>query len=271
MARSLFPEPHRSGERPSLRSASAAAPSSRHEGGIRWLFPTLILGCAGVAMAIVFGVLWWHSESRTAHAEESRDMALAELDRVNGDQARQGRVLARARISTDEQLGITRREAQDLRRRLAKAEADLTETRTALDEAGRRGQELLAEIDSHVNDSRQRDTLLEAERARSGVLTQNPAQAEADYSGRASTHDQDLEDLQENVADLRNEVTVRDIEVTNVISRAEREISSSRQEAQRLQVETSSLTAQLSTATSENDRLCTRISGLESELSSAKA
>ncbi|MDB6135470.1 MAG: hypothetical protein JWM59_3713 [Verrucomicrobiales bacterium] len=80
MARSIFPELHCSGERSSLRSASAAAPPFLNGGGIRWLFPTLIPGCAGVAMAIVFGVLWWHSESRTAHAEESRDMALAELE-----------------------------------------------------------------------------------------------------------------------------------------------------------------------------------------------
>lgn len=269
MARSFFPQPAGGPGGKPLPGTIAARSSGRS--GMRWLLPALILGSTGTGLAIIFAGLWWHSESRITQAEEAREAAMTALARVSGDESRQRRMVTRVRLSTEEQLTLARQGTVDLRRQLEKAEASLAQMKAALEEADSRGRELSAELAARSDASRRSEVLLETERTKSSVLEQNLSLAQADLSSRAAMHEKDMEDLETHVVNLRGEVTVRDIEVTNLISRAEREISASHQEARQLEQEVSGLQSQLSSANAENARLSSQVSSLESDLSRERA
>ncbi len=269
MARSFFPQPAGGPEGKSLPGTMAARSSGRP--GMRWLLPSLILGSTGTGLAIIFAGLWWHSESRIAQAEEAREAAVSALARVSGDESRQRRMVTRVRISADEQLTLARQGAVELRRQLERTEALLAQAKADLENADQRGEALSAELAARSGTTRQQEALLETERAKSSVLEQNLSLAETDLSSRAALHEKDMEDLETHVVNLRGEVTVRDIEVTNLISRAEREISTRQQEAQQLRQEVNGLQSQLSSANAENARLSSQVSSLESDLSRERA
>lgn len=277
MARSFFPQLPGSGggtvsgSRPGAAALLSPGPEG---GGGRWLagrlLPGLILGLAGTALAVVFAGLWWRSESRTAKAEGERDGAMAELARAAGTQARDRQTRVKVMLSTDEELERSRQETSGLRRELEKAQASIDEVREALGEAERQRDGLADQLAFQSNAGQQSQVLLWEERGKSQVLEQNLSQTQSELSSQAALHEQDVEELRIHVGNLRDEVAVRDIEVTNLVTRAEREISNRQEEARQLQWKATDLESQLSTANAENSRLQSQVSSLESDLYTAR-
>lgn len=273
MARSFFPQLPGSGggtvsgSRPAAAVLLSSPLEGRGGGGLaRRLLPGLILGSSGAALAVIFAGLWWQSESRIAKAEEERDAATAELARTEGTQARDRRTRVKALISTDGELARTRQENSGLRRELEKAQASMDEVREALAEVGRERDGLADQLAFQSDAGKQSQVLLWEERGKSQVLEQNLSQTQSELSSQAALHEQDVEELRIHVGNLRDEVAVRDIEVTNLVSRAEREISNSQDEVRQLQWKATDLESQLSTANAENARLQSQVSSLESDL-----
>jgi chromosome segregation ATPase len=237
---------------------------------MRRLLPGLILGSGGAALAVVFAGLWWRGEDRVLQAEQERDAAVAELTRASGAQARDRQSRTVAMVSSDEQLTRAHQEVSGLRRELEKAQAAMDEVREALAQAGKERDELSDQLSWQSNAGQQSQALLETERGRSETLALNLSQAQTELSSRAALHEQDVEELRSNVVSLRDEAAYRDIEVTNLISRAENQISSSQDEARQLQWKATDLESQLNSANAENTRLQSQVSSLESDLYTAR-
>lgn len=241
----------------------SSIPSGHGPAGPDKPFPALrvlTIACTGLAaLTVIFAALWRSREAESAAARESLDALSAELGRLSNDQSRQHRVFVSTKLENTGKVAALTAET----RRLT---ADLDAIRSQLEASEKQRADLLQRLDEVQRAGRQQSAVLDQERFRSNQLEQNLVITRDDLQQRAADHEQNMRSFQDNLLILRDTVSQREIEVRNITTAAQDEISRTQQAASDIALQAEWLSSQLRTVTCERDRLQEEARRLQAEV-----
>lgn len=220
----------------------------------------LSIGCAALtALTVIFAALWWNREVQSEADKNTLDSLSAELGRLSHDQSRQQKVFVSTKLENTGKVSVLAAES-------ARLTADLDAIRAQLDASEKERADLLQRLDEVQRAGRQQTAVLDQERFRANQLEQNLVTTQDDLQQRSANHEDNIRSIQDNLLILRDTVSQREIEVRNITTAAQDEISRTQQAASDIALQAEWLSSQLRAVTCERDRLQNEAQRLQAEV-----